>query len=154
MFFQPKVHMIKFFQFLKITFNNPTEKFFEFANAYKYCKWFIFVRICRQKYDETIWLSRNHQTVSKYLRIIKEIWISKMSTIRLEIQQIFHKHSANIPQKDALFLVLFCGLFCSSRRNSHLKIIINMTILSNNWQDAHFLTIISLRDVVKKFTKI
>ena len=34
--------------------NNPVEKFFEFANAYKYSKMFIFFRICRQKYDETI----------------------------------------------------------------------------------------------------
>ena len=49
------------------------EKFFEFANAYNNSKMFIFLGICRQKYDETIRLSRNHQTVSKSLRIIKEI---------------------------------------------------------------------------------
>ena len=65
------------------------------------------------------------------VRILKEIWISKMSTIRPEIQQIFHKNSTNIRQKDALFLVLFCGLFCSSRRNSHLKIIILIMIFDD-----------------------
>ena len=49
---------LKIYHFVNKNFSDltqlPVDKFFEFANAYKYSKMFIFLQICRQKYDETI----------------------------------------------------------------------------------------------------
>ena len=52
-------------------------------------------------------LSRNHQTVANILAFELKLESAKYQQFDLK----FSKYSTNIPQKDALFLVFFCGLF-------------------------------------------